>query len=1033
MKQATLHNAFFLIVVFSLALFFITPVFAIDADDLKGRYASTLVDFAGTQDYSIECGDADSLNTQDLLPNIEGYLVDPAVCIARYGQSTSNNRAIIFSLDATTERSAVLEHIGLYNDPSVPDSDIITAQDIDLEACDDATELDNHWWHCDGAITTRGGRPAVNVYYRLGVPTTYLVTVGFTPQFEENWWDRLVDFFRELLGFDPAPVLEEPTQSFTRGYFAHATGSGTRDVQAFYHAQNTFADGSATLIFKDFSFDVSKLARDPPRITYALGSENRQALIFETMTVDEWKHLTAALRLTPNGQPPIAGDVCGNGILGFDEGCELSDEGGFLSRSTTCQDLGFSYGTISCGENCELDTSGCVSCEDLDDDGYFNANGEPGALRSVNKDLLIGGLTQKDTSNSGDLIALPLSFFGATTQINQLATSSLSTFNTCLQTRTEFECYQEPSVFTIAGSLVSKFSAQTEGTTCTWGNCTLTAHSFGAITTYNEALQNNNQHSQRPFFVIDLEELSTSDFGSAPSAQNYENRLRVAIACKTLGQAVQNSAQTIAPELRVDSFIYLSRNIDQEQYDVGYQACRAGLAAVNAKLYYTAPINTLANKDVGIVDGIVTTNPEKYVYDVVIPNSDPQITYRDFRRVQSAKLVVIQDILGAYRTSAQAVFTQNTTLARNIQETLDQTYIARDGTQTNAQSIITHAQTSEGSDFVYIKADTPGLGLPFDVTTCEGNLFAAQNEEFVESNEAIADLPAGFFRYDVDDWSCFLEDTNLGVCSDVAQAFDCNDTASDIHPGAPEICGDLIDNDCDGLIDSQDSCDDYNQTTGQGCNFDNFCDATTENIYTCTDCTQNTCPSEEVLMHTQGAYRFYAKINAQGIPSIIAEYDGVTTEGAGENWACDWDADNREWEGPARKEFAINFNTNQQHEIYSNPPGHTAKVFIVQTGSSFRLKYEDGGSGTSRRCWDYNGGNGFFGPTMNLFEYASCTYRQCQVNADCESGVCRSFAEGQIQFCSTTTGGGGILPTCTPECEYNEVCTEFGTCAHLHP
>lgn len=35
---------------------------------------------------------------------------------------------------------------------------------------------------------------------------------------------------------------------------------------------------------------------------------------------------------------------------------------------------------------------------------------------------------------------------------------------------------------------------------------------------------------------------------------------------------------------------------------------------------------------------------------------------------------------------------------------------------------------------------------------------------------------------------------------------DCDETERDVHPGVPEVCGDQLDNDCDGLFDG--GCDD---------------------------------------------------------------------------------------------------------------------------------------------------------------------------------------------------------------------------------
>ncbi|RZJ32936.1 MAG: T9SS type A sorting domain-containing protein, partial [Flavobacterium sp.] len=62
---------------------------------------------------------------------------------------------------------------------------------------------------------------------------------------------------------------------------------------------------------------------------------------------------------------------------------------------------------------------------------------------------------------------------------------------------------------------------------------------------------------------------------------------------------------------------------------------------------------------------------------------------------------------------------------------------------------------------------------------------------------------------DCDDSQIFYEDidgdgygsTTMSACSNVLTSTDCNDNEASAHPGASEIGYDLIDNDCDGLVD----------------------------------------------------------------------------------------------------------------------------------------------------------------------------------------------------------------------------------------
>ena len=52
---------------------------------------------------------------------------------------------------------------------------------------------------------------------------------------------------------------------------------------------------------------------------------------------------------------------CGNGLLDPNEECDFGELAG-----GTCVDLGFSFGTLSCGSGCTFDTSGCTNTRFVD-------------------------------------------------------------------------------------------------------------------------------------------------------------------------------------------------------------------------------------------------------------------------------------------------------------------------------------------------------------------------------------------------------------------------------------------------------------------------------------------------------------------------------------------------------------------------------------------------------------------------------------------------------------------------------------------
>lgn len=47
---------------------------------------------------------------------------------------------------------------------------------------------------------------------------------------------------------------------------------------------------------------------------------------------------------------------------------------------------------------------------------------------------------------------------------------------------------------------------------------------------------------------------------------------------------------------------------------------------------------------------------------------------------------------------------------------------------------------------------------------------------------------------------------NIGYNGEVYQGRDCDDDFGGANPGAPEVCGDYRDNNCDGYVDELPSC-----------------------------------------------------------------------------------------------------------------------------------------------------------------------------------------------------------------------------------
>jgi hypothetical protein len=66
---------------------------------------------------------------------------------------------------------------------------------------------------------------------------------------------------------------------------------------------------------------------------------------------------------------------CGNGLLDPNEDCDLGELGGQI-----CEDVGFSFGTLSCGAGCTFDTSGCTNTRFVDPNDGTIIDNETGLM-----------------------------------------------------------------------------------------------------------------------------------------------------------------------------------------------------------------------------------------------------------------------------------------------------------------------------------------------------------------------------------------------------------------------------------------------------------------------------------------------------------------------------------------------------------------------------------------------------------------------------------------------------------------------------
>ncbi|MBR9703276.1 hypothetical protein GOV10_04520, partial [Candidatus Woesearchaeota archaeon] len=292
----------------------------------------------------------------------------------------------------------------------------------------------------------------------------------------------------------------------------------------------------------------------------------------------------------------------------------------------------------------------------------------------------------------------------------------------------------------------------------------------------------------------------------------------------------------------------------------------------------------------------------------------------------------------------------------------------------------------------------------------------------------------GVYRYNITDWSCFLENTVLASCSEDFKKFDCNDDDASINPGAIEDCDDGIDNDCDGLFDLEDDCVFDPAPPAEGCDFNGICEPDNENVYTCSDCIGYfPCPHPETGVNQIGKvghYNLSMRWDEDGVPQLIIDPDGLQPNQ--NEYDCQWGYTDTNYPSGGvaedKKEFAYTpslLNNPKTQVAFRDSNGDYASVsvrsYFDPVGfTGWKLYYFGNGDQSAMRCWGLSDPNfrGNIGEDMSIFEFGHCSEQRCYSQDDCTAGsICTRLSDDyNFKVCMKDDFFGGCLDCCfTPE------------------
>ncbi|MBR9700603.1 hypothetical protein GOV11_01935 [Candidatus Woesearchaeota archaeon] len=293
--------------------------------------AASMIGLTDENEFSLDCGPAEEI------------LNLPPANTGEYFCVLSMDDEVIFGTFGVGEQAAkdILES---FRDPIYAAH--VKEDEIHSDACDAVLSAPEEWGKCPNAIE---GMSVYTLPHALSGTVVLVVSQNDILAFNTGLLNGIVDFFKDLFGLGKGPTtVKVAARKFHHGFFLDRED---RQITA------TWYDSDAILSYEGFWTDFS--SNRPQNSKYHLG-QKRQVVVADLNQqapgdVNTWRSMTAGLRVKDNNQPPMPGDECGNGIVGFDEECEPG------VTKINCSDIDPTTPAVPvvCNDECILEIGAC--------------------------------------------------------------------------------------------------------------------------------------------------------------------------------------------------------------------------------------------------------------------------------------------------------------------------------------------------------------------------------------------------------------------------------------------------------------------------------------------------------------------------------------------------------------------------------------------------------------------------------------------------------------------------------------------------